>query len=1067
MVMPVAQNLPDSVSDQEIRNRFEKIKSGVYQWKAIGLDTEHTIGVLFEELTRHLSEDSESKNFVLIVDIRDGDIPDKKVRSFISRQFISLATPPVHIFFISGKGLAINLVAEQIVRSSIGKRLSFHKSPEEALLLAPMKLRLEDQTLQWKLKNTLIKKATLIKYTLAGTAIGCIFPFVAIILRSVERNISLLEAVISGGYHFWIICLAPLVLGLFGLFSGVREAENQRLYELSEISQSRKDSLIDEVLRIRNIRVSAENLVVFFLMMFILGSFSLTSSLWIRQFEQKGLDQMVTSLLDERTQLITNDINERIRALDRMASRFTNIDPLQTEINQRHWLKDAKLYYNHFGGFQALEWADAQTVIQWLYPVKGNDNILGKQLNTEAKRAASFSEARTTRQGIISEPIELIQGGMGFLTIHPTYQGDLLEPSGYVLAVYRAKDLFEHLFEPSLNYSIGFDGQKIYSHRSSDLPMSIEKNIIIRNKTFNIKLGGLPSGLEGKPIASESYKYVFFLLMALSVFLSVIVAILYQRQRTFGRINDERKMILETAGEGIYGLDLLGRTTFINSSGADMLGWIPSALIGRSQHRTIHHTKPDGSPYSRNDCPIYKAITDGTIQHVNDEVFWRKDGTSFPVEYVSSPMKVDGKTIGAVVTFKDRTQELKKEKELFKAVEKYQKALKVRSAFLANMSHEIRTPLYGMMGMTTLLKDYLEKPMTQGVKEKFLEKLELLDQSGDTLLSIVNDILDFSKLDAGKMEAESLPFDLHHMMKDVKNIFEMQIAEKGLSLTCQYEPETVPRLLGDAVKIRQILNNIIGNAIKFTKKGSIQILVRFEAPSGETSDKASICFEIRDSGIGIATDAQPKLFQPFTQSDLSTTRKYGGTGLGLSISKGLIDVMKGHISLESEPGRGTLVRFSIPVKIQNVSQTKSSSVSQDQDEFPDDFQLSILVAEDHKINCQIIEGYLMKLGCKADFAHNGLEVLDFLEKKPYDLILMDCHMPSLDGFGATEKIIERYGDNRPRIVALTASAMKEDRDACLKAGMDDFMSKPLRLMKLKKELLNTFGLLKTRQKGDL
>ena len=295
----------------------------------------------------------------------------------------------------------------------------------------------------------------------------------------------------------------------------------------------------------------------------------------------------------------------------------------------------------------------------------------------------------------------------------------------------------------------------------------------------------------------------------------------------------------------------------------------------------------------------------------------------------------------------------------------------------------------------------------------------------------------------------------------------MQIAEKGLSLNCQFELETVPRFFGDAVKIRQILNNIIGNSIKFTKEGSIEILVRYEAPSDKTTDEATICFEVRDSGIGIAEEAQPKLFQPFIQSDLSTTRKYGGTGLGLSISKGLIEVMKGQISLESEQGRGTLVRFSIPVKIQNISPGSTSPVSQNQDEFPKDFRLSILVAEDHKINCQIIESYLMKLGCKADFAHNGLEVLDLLEKKTYDLILMDCHMPALDGLGATKKIIECYGANRPRIVALTASAMKEDRDACLDAGMDDFMSKPLRLMKLKKELLNTFSLLKTRQKGDL
>jgi len=822
--------------------------------------------------------------------------------------------------------------------------------------------------------------------------------------------------------------------------------------------------------------------------------------------------------------------------------------------------------------------------------------------------------------------------------------------------------------------------------------------------------------------------------------------------------------ILVSAGEGIYGLDLEGRTTFVNPAGAKMLGYEPKELIGLSMHSTMHHTKPDGSPYPREECPMYAAFMDGTLHHIEDEVLWRKDGTSFPVDYTSRPIHDEqNQIVGAVVTFKDVT-ERKRAEERFRLVvettpngmimmdtsgkivlvnqlteslfgysraeligqhielliprhfrkdhprhrtgyvaevnphtvmgkgrelwglhkdgheipievglnpietqeghftlasivditerktaeEQIQKnakdleeknkeliitrdqalaAARSKSEFLATMSHEIRTPLNGVIGMTDLL-------LRTGLDTNQHEMVETVKHSGEFLLTLINDILDFSKIDAGKLDLEIIDFDIRTAIDEVLDILAERACQKNLELIGLIYATTPLQLRGDPGRIRQILFNLIGNAIKFTQEGEIVVDVSVV----ETlTDATTLRFAVTDTGIGIDPEAQRNLFESFTQADSSTTRKFGGTGLGLAICKQLVTLMHGEIGVLSEKGHGSIFWFTIPLAhsfssppqfsnatlqgrhvcivesndtirfllqhyaqswgmtcevAQNGSeglallqthakgeqsfdiaildhtlsetiqedglslakrirqdpetshiplilltafgkrgegklarhagfkgyltkpirhqqlqqclqmilssnqQTTSSTTSHSStlitrhtvEEAQAQTQIHVLLAEDNIVNQKVAVRMLQKIGYRVDVVTNGQEAVEAVDRTSYDLVLMDCQMPEMDGLDATRKIREtekvkreakeksqasgvRSQGQEPNIsetpnslllpphcsrvpiIALTANALSGDRETCLEAGMDDFLTKPVRIEELRKMII--------------
>lgn len=368
----------------------------------------------------------------------------------------------------------------------------------------------------------------------------------------------------------------------------------------------------------------------------------------------------------------------------------------------------------------------------------------------------------------------------------------------------------------------------------------------------------------------------------------------------FEMAEDRRlSLILNSVSAGIFGLDTLGRTIFINREGAEMLGYEPSELAGLPMMEMIHYIRGSAARHSPLECPIRLTIQDGVTRSKADEIFWRKDGTSFFVNYRIAPLLDKGMICGVVVSFSDITNE----REILRAKESAEQAAQAKSDFLAMMSHEIRTPMNGMIGMADLL-------LETNLEEEQRSYAEILRSSSYSLLHILNDILDFSKMEAGKMPLQSERFDLREMLEGIIDLFTPKAEEKKLALRWWADTSVPDIVTTDPSRLRQIIVNLVGNALKFTDQGSVTLSVKnIPLPA---SPEYLLEFSVRDTGVGIADSKLNLLFQSFSQLHPFINRKYGGTGLGLAICKQLVELMGGTIFVESEENRGSIFRFMLP-----------------------------------------------------------------------------------------------------------------------------------------------------------
>ena len=489
------------------------------------------------------------------------------------------------------------------------------------------------------------------------------------------------------------------------------------------------------------------------------------------------------------------------------------------------------------------------------------------------------------------------------------------------------------------------------------------------------------------------------------------------------------RSIAEVASDAIIVADSAWRIVYWNQAAVQTFGYLVQDALTMPLTRIVperfvqEYVDGMARVVKMNHAQGHNARTEISAVH--------QDGHEFPAELsVSSWNAMDGLYVSAIV--RDITARKQAELALIKARDEADASVKVKSEFLANMSHEIRTPMNGIMGMTELVLD-------TNLTDEQRDNLELVYSSAQSLLVIINDVLDLSKIEAGKLELESTPFDLDKCLAETLRTQSLRATQKGLALSLHLADDVPRQLHGDPVRLRQIVVNLISNALKFTESGEISVNVVAESID---SGVATLRFAVKDTGIGIPLIKQWSIFEAFVQADSAVNRKYGGTGLGLSISNTLVQKMNGRLWVESEEGQGSTFYFTAVFPRATEPLTVDRSGASSQTAPMNVKSLQILLAEDNPVNQKFAMTVLGKAGHDVRLAQNGEEAVNLARSHEFDVILMDIQMPLMDGFTAA-RIIRSQGITTP-MVALTAHALKGFREQCLAVGMNDYLSKPVK-----------------------
>ncbi|MGM0490005.1 MAG: ATP-binding protein, partial [Planctomycetota bacterium] len=520
-------------------------------------------------------------------------------------------------------------------------------------------------------------------------------------------------------------------------------------------------------------------------------------------------------------------------------------------------------------------------------------------------------------------------------------------------------------------------------------------------------------------------------------------------------------LVISKTKNAISILDPDGTIVSVNAAFVQMTGYQPAEAIGEPLCDLVYGPDSDAAAVS-----AYRRALENGEELTQDILQYRKDGHTFWVESDLIPVRnTDGELAQWIVIETDITRRRETEESLRAAKETAEKGNRLKSEFLANMSHEIRTPMNAIIGMTELA-------LATDLTDQQEEYLRTIRSSSESLLSLLNDVLDLSKIEAGRMDTEEIDFDLRELVQSTIRTFMAKAREKGLTLTAHLADDLPRTVRGDPTKLRQVLMNLIGNAIKFTAEGEVTVTVEEQWHDG---DDMTLHLAVRDTGIGIPKEKRDEVFQAFRQSDTTTTRQYGGSGLGLTISAELVRMMRGRIWVDSTLGRGSIFHFTVQVKkgapltlpptTPKTRETPASATSDrpgaDWKSAPRVRPLHILIADDHVANRQLVTTVLSSRGHFCTEAADGQQAIDAWRRAVFDVLLIDVQMPVMDGFQVTAAIRKEEETTKKHvpIVALTAHAMAGDREKCLSAGMDAYLAKPLRPQRLV-ELIESVASLK-------
>lgn len=531
-----------------------------------------------------------------------------------------------------------------------------------------------------------------------------------------------------------------------------------------------------------------------------------------------------------------------------------------------------------------------------------------------------------------------------------------------------------------------------------------------------------------KNFNTQVYSAIFYLLL-IFIFLFILNRGIFKRRAAEHEVvESERKLrvVLDSTQDAIFLIDRDSTLRVINEPARNIVDNTPGMRMKIGEKLFDHTSGPKKRIYQK----IFESVFQGNHEHQEVNINFPQGSRWF--ETVFSPVKdEEGKVTGICISSRDITERIQYQQELVDARKKAETAEQLQETFLANMSHEIRTPMNGIVGMTDILGN-------TSLSQEQKSIVKTIKKSSDTLLFLINDILDLSKIKAGKLSIENVEFELNELLDSVFTPFEIKSKFKGIEFDVVQRPSLPLNLIGDQFRLIQVLNNLLGNAIKFTKEGKVEVSIR-ELKRNE--EMVSLEFRIRDTGIGIEKDKLQSIFNSFEQGTENISRKFGGTGLGLSITKKLVELQGGTIRVDSLYGIGSVFSFRIDYKLACQEKEIIQSKNNVRSNLSGLKNKSILVAEDNEINQMVITHTLKNVGIKVTIAENGHDAIAHLQQADFDLVIMDLQMPGMDGFQTTRIIREQLKNDIP-IIAMTASVMRNERVNCLAAGMDDYLSKP-------------------------